>query len=146
MNDLAISKVPTLAEIKRLQSAMSSMPQAVLETEHYFADGMYARKLTRPAGTLIVGKVHKKEHFFVIAKGSLIIWTEGGMKELGAGTVLMSKPGTKRVTLAMEDSVGITFHHTEKTDLDEVEAELIEPEDEALFDAHNLLKTLPCPG
>lgn len=143
MNDLLVSKVPTLAEIQRLQSAMARMPQAILQTEHYFADGMYARKLTRPAGTLIIGKVHKKEHFFVIAMGTLIIWTEGGMKELSAGTVLMSKPGTKRVTLATEDAIGITFHRTDSTDLDVVEAELIEPEDEALFDAHNLLKASP---
>lgn len=144
MNNISIlPKVPSLLEIQRLQSAMVRLPQVQLKTEHYFADGMYARKLTRQAGTLIVGKVHKKEHFFVIAKGTLIIWTEGGMKELSAGTVLMSKPGTKRVTLATEDSVGITFHRTDSTDLDAVEAELIEPEDETLFDAHNLLKALP---
>lgn len=143
MNDLIIPKVPTMAEIVSLQRAMATMPQAALETEHYFADGMYARRLYRSRGTLIVGKVHKKEHFFVIARGALIIWTESGMRELGAGTVIASKPGTKRVTLAVEDSVGITFHRTDKTDLNEVEAELIEPEDEALFDARNLLKVLP---
>ncbi len=143
MNDLVIQKAPTLAQIQTLQRAMSRLPQAELQTEHYFADGMYARRLYRSAGTLIVGKVHKREHFFVIARGSLIIWTEGGMKQLSAGAVIASKPGTKRVTLAMEDSIGITFHRTDKTNLDEVEAELIEPEDEALFDANNLLKVLP---
>ena len=53
---------------------------------------------------------------------------------------LDSKPGTKRVTLAVTDAIGITIHRTDKTDLDEIEAELIEPDPSALFDARNKLK------
>jgi hypothetical protein len=55
--------------IESLQAVMSTMPQVELETEHYFADGMYARVLFRPKDTLIVGKVHRKEHFYIVAKG-----------------------------------------------------------------------------
>ena len=62
------------------------------------------------------------------------------MKRLQAGDVVESKPGTKRITLAVTDAIGITIHRTDKTDLDEIEAELIEPEPLALFDAHNKLK------
>jgi quercetin dioxygenase-like cupin family protein len=101
---------------------------------------MYCRKVFRPAGTLIVGKVHKKDHFFLCAAGEIIAWTETGMRLLRAGDVVESKPGTKRVTLALTDAVGITVHQTDKTDLNDIEAELIEPEEAALFDAHNNLK------
>jgi quercetin dioxygenase-like cupin family protein len=119
---------------------MATMPQAKLVTEHQFSPGMYMRKLFRPAGTLIVGKVHKEPHFFLCAKGEIIAWTESGMKRLQAGDVIESKPGTKRVTLAVTDAIGITIHRTDKTDLDEIEAELIEPDTTALFDARNKLK------
>jgi quercetin dioxygenase-like cupin family protein len=119
---------------------MVTMPQAELVTEHQFSPGMYMRKLFRPAGTLIVGKVHKEPHFFLCAKGEIIAWTESGMKRLQAGDVIESKPGTKRVTLAVTDAIGITIHRTDKTDLDEIEAELIEPDTTALFDARNKLK------
>ena len=119
---------------------MVTMPQAELVTEHQFSPGMYMRKLFRPAGTLIVGKVHKQPHFFLCAKGEIIAWTESGMKRLQAGDVIESKPGTKRVTLAVTDAIGITIHRTDKTDLDEIEAELIEPDPSALFDARNKLK------
>lgn len=119
---------------------MVTMPQAELVTEHQFSPGMYMRKLFRPAGTLIVGKVHKEPHFFLCAKGEIIAWTESGMKRLQAGDVIESKPGTKRVTLAVTDAIGITIHKTDKTDLDEIEAELIEPDPSALFDARNKLK------
>lgn len=144
MNDIdVISAVPTKEQIDRLQAAMVQMPQAEgITTEHYFVPGMYCRKLFRPAGTLIVGKVHKQPHFFLCAKGEIIAWTEKGMRKLRAGDVVESQPGTKRVTLATMDSIGITFHKTDETDLDKIEAELIEPDETALFDSSNKLKQI----
>jgi quercetin dioxygenase-like cupin family protein len=129
-------------QIDKLHRQMLSMPQAELQTDHHFSPGMYMRKVFRPAGTLIVGKVHKAPHFFLCAAGEIIAWTEDGMKHLMPGDVVESQPGTKRVTLAVTDAVGITIHRTDKTDLDELEAELIEPDDTALFDASNKLKEL----
>ena len=141
MSDIQLtSETPTLEQINRLQGEMSKLPQQELPTEHYFSGGMYCRKLWRPAGTLIVGKVHKKDHFFVCAAGEIIAWSEKGMVTLKAGDIIESKAGTKRVTLAVQDSIGVTFHQTDKTDLEEIEAELIEPDNLAFFDAHNKLK------
>ena len=146
MTSLDIPNVPTLEQIERLQGEMMQMPQAELQTEHYFSGGMYCRKLTRSAGTLIVGKVHKKDHFFLCAKGEIIAWSEGGMRHLYPGDVICSKPGTKRVTLAVTDAIGITFHKTNKTNLDKIEKELIEPDELALFDSSNNLKARALKG
>ena len=142
MNDLDLPSHVSREQVERLQAEMATLPQAELVTEHQFSPGMYMRKLFRPAGTLIVGKVHKEPHFFLCAKGEIIAWTESGMKRLQAGDVIESKPGTKRVTLAVTDAIGITIHRTDKTDLDEIEAELIEPDLTALFDARNDIKKL----
>jgi len=142
LNDLDLPSHVSREQIESLQAQMVTMPQAELVTEHQFSPGMYMRKLFRPAGTLIVGKVHKEPHFFLCAKGEIIAWTESGMKRLQAGDVIESKPGTKRVTLAVTDAIGITIHRTDKTDLDKIEAELIEPDTTALFDARNDIKKL----
>ena len=139
-------QIPSKEQIDRLQSEMVKLPQMELETEHYFSGGMYCRKLIRPAGTLIVGKVHLKDHFFLCAKGEIIAWSEGGMKHLYAGDIICSKPGTKRVTLAVTDAIGITFHKTNKTNLDKIEKELIEPDELALFDSSNNLKAQALEG
>lgn len=142
MNDLELPTHVSREQIERLQAEMMAMPQTQsLVTEHQFSPGMYLRRVFRPAGTLIVGKVHKKPHFFLCAKGTIIAWTEGGMKRLEAGDIIESQPGTKRVTLAVTDAIGITIHRTDLTDLDEIEAELIEPDITALFDSKNKLKT-----
>lgn len=132
---------PTREQINQIQAELITMPQVDLPTEHYFSEsGMYCRKVFRPAGTVIVGKVHKHHHLFLCAMGEIIVWTEKGMRKLVAGDVVESKPGTKRITLAVTDAIGITVHRTDKTDLDEIESELIEPDDTAMFDSKNLLK------
>ena len=140
MMELSEINIPNREQIEKLQAEMALMPQAELVTEHYFSGGMYCRRVFRQAGTLIVGKVHKKDHLFLCAMGEIIAWTEGGMKRLKAGDVVESKAGTKRVTLAVSDAIGITFHRTDETDLDAIEKELIEPDELALFDSSNKIK------
>jgi quercetin dioxygenase-like cupin family protein len=146
MNDIIeqiTTIVPNANQINRLQEEMLKMPQVEdMVTDHFFADGMYSRRVFRKAGTLIVGKVHKKDHFFICTKGEIIAWTEKGMKKLSAGDIIECKQGTKRVTLATMDSIGTTIHRTDKTNLDEIEAELIEPDETALFDSSNKLKSI----
>ena len=132
--------IPSKAQIQALQDEMVQMPQVELQTEHYFSEGMYCRKVWRPAGTIIVGKVHKKDHFFMCLSGEIIAWTEKGMKTLKAGDIIESKPGTKRVTMALTDAIGVTVHRTDKQDLDEIESELLELDHAALFDSSNKLK------
>jgi hypothetical protein len=126
-----------------LQSALADMPQYVPETQHYFADGMYCRSVFRHAGVLVVGKVHKKEHFYMIVEGAVAVIQEGAERKVyRAPAIIVSKPGTKRAVLAIEDSTCITVHRTDKTDLAEIEAELIEDEPGALFGPGNQLKSL----
>jgi quercetin dioxygenase-like cupin family protein len=144
--ELLRKDVPTREEILRLQDEMAKMPQAELKTEHYFSQGMYCRKVFRKAGTIIVGKVHKKDHFFMCVQGQIIAWSEKGMVTLNAGDVLCSKSGTKRVTMAVTDAIGITVHKTNKTDLDKIEKELIEPDELALYDSSNNIKVKALEG
>ena len=131
MNELMTGKV------WRLQREMMKLPQIELETLHFFADGMYARVVKRPKGCLIVGKVHKKEHFYIITKGKIEVGSDEGTQIYESGDVVVSKPGTKRAVLALEDSICMTVHRTKKKNLDKIEKELVEEDNTALFDAQN---------
>ena len=134
MVNIAVNKVTAL------QREMLKLPQLELETRHYFADGMYAREVFRPAGCLIVGKVHKKEHFYIVTKGRIRVTTDDGVKEFAAPSVIVSQPGTKRAVLAMEDSVCMTVHRTMKKSLKNVERELVEDDEISPFGIGNKLK------
>ena len=141
--DLVFAATPTREQIDRLQAEISLHPQAgeeSIHTEHRFYPGIYCRSVWRAAGTLIVGKVHKQAHKFMCVAGEIAVASPGRpLVTLTAGDYIDSTPGTKRSTLALTDAIGMTIHHTDLTDLDEIEAALIEPEELALFDARNRL-------
>ena len=130
----------TKASIEDLQRELSKLPQLELNTEHYFSNGMYCRKMRLPANVLIVGKVHKEDHFFICASGDMIVKSEEGDFELHSGDVICSKAGTKRAILTLTECIGINVHKTDKTDLEEIEKELIEEDESAMFDSYNHLK------
>ena len=93
--------------------------------KHSFADGCYIREIFNPAGELLVTKIHKKEHPFFLMKGKMSILTEDGVKHIQAPHHGITKPGTKRIIYTHTDCVFVTVHATDKTDVDEIEKEVI---------------------
>lgn len=122
--------VPTFAQIEALQAAMIPIQTPLPEPVHHFAPGLYLRELTVPAGMLVVGKIHRREHPIIVLRGKAIIWSEHGTAVLEGGHLAISPPGIKRVALAIEDTTFLTIHanREDSRDLDVIEAEHIEPE------------------
>ena len=56
--------------------------QTELPLKHSFAPGVYAREMEIPAGTLLIGKIHKHRHHNFLMKGSIIVLTEANGVEL----------------------------------------------------------------
>lgn len=116
--------------ILRLQDAIISegrdVGPASCPVRHHFAPGSYGREMTLPAGLVVVGKIHKHAHINVISKGRVQVFTEQeGVLELAAPCTFVSSPGTKRVVHVLEETVWTTVHVTDKTDLAEIEREVI---------------------
>ena len=119
-----------------LEDAMKQSPHQVeIEPTHYFAKGLYAREITVPKGTLLTGKIHKAEHFNIVSKGDISVLTEDGPKRVQAPFFMVSRPGTKRVGYAHEDTVWTTIHACTETEIEKIEAELIADD----YDAFDLI-------
>lgn len=131
---LARSSVPTRASIERLERHLLAQPQVECPIVHTFAPGIGTRQMTIPAGTVLTGAVHKTEHINIVAKGRITVWTEDGMKTISAPYQFVSKPGTKRVGFAHEDTVWITVHATDTTDEREFVAGITDEPYENLLD------------
>lgn len=123
-----LPNIPSLQTIQQFEAALLQQPQIDIETTHHFAEGLYGREILIPKGVVLTGKIHKGEHLNFLMKGDITVWTEQGMKRLTAPAVIVSKPGTKRVGYAHEDSIWVTVHASTETDLERLEAELIESE------------------
>lgn len=127
-------------KVEALQTELSKMPQYEPETKHYFHGGMYCREVFRPAGILIVGKVHKKEHFYFVVSGTLAITTDDGVQEVTGPHLFCSNPGTKRAVYAMTDALCMTFHRVESDNVEDAETELVEHDPKSMFGIGNKAK------
>lgn len=136
-----VDKPKSLAErVAALQDEISKHPQYEPPTEHLFHGGMYCRQVWRPAGCLIVGKVHKKEHFYMIVSGTVKVTTDDGVQTITGPMLLCSNPGTKRAVYAETDALCMTFHRVESNTVEEVESELVEDDPNSMFTIGNKVK------
>jgi hypothetical protein len=134
-----------LDKVKALQVEVSKLPQYEPDTKHYFHGGMYCREVFRDAGVLIVGAVHKKEHFYLIVSGTVAITTDDGVQEVTGPYLFSSKPGTKRAVYAMTDALCMTFHRVESSNVEDAEAELVEHDPDSMFSVGNKVKLKEIP-
>jgi len=131
-----LDHIPTYDEIKALETEMLKVGIEGSEypVTHRFAHKIYSRELFMRKGMRLVGKMHKQTHFFVLLSGEVTAWTDQGMRRMKAPQIFRTEVGTKRVIAAHEDSLIATFHGTEMTNPDDVEAEVIvRKEDERQF-------------
>lgn len=102
-------------KIMAIQQACQGMPDEVRMDEspplkHWLAPGIYAREIHLPAGTVVVGKIHRHRHFNIISKGKITCYTEFGLETHEAPASFISEPGTKRVVYTQEDAIWTTIH------------------------------------
>jgi len=125
MNDI---KATSTGNIYDLQAEMLKHEQVDCPLEHFFSDGAYARKLTIPAGVTLVGKKHKTRHMNFLMAGTVTVVT-GNIKEtLTAPYIYVAEPGSKRAIFAHTEAIWVNVHGTEETDLEKIEAQMIEHE------------------
>lgn len=95
-----------------LERAMLAGGEPVeLPVVHRFTPGLYTREIFMPAGTLLTSRIHKTEHPFVVTKGRARVLIPGeGVQEIEAGHVGITRAGTRRLLLIVEDCTWLTFH------------------------------------
>lgn len=134
MSELALlNSVGTRDKVFEIEALMKDMPQLELKVVHYFSKGVYARELHIPAGTVLVGEIHKFRNLNILSCGRIQVSTEDGIIEVEAPFTVVSPAGTKRIARALVDCVWTTIHGTDETDLNSIEKTFIaKSEDEWL--------------
>lgn len=94
--------------------------------EHYHTDDLYGRRIFVPGGTVVITKVHKKEHITIALRGHCtVIDGKGHRTEVIAPMVFVTKPGTRRAVYAHNDVEWLTVHACEIQGLENIEASLV---------------------
>lgn len=110
------------AEVHAIEEFMRSGTPVDMPVKHYFSQGVYARELFIPKGTVLTGKIHKYENLNIMSKGELSVLTQDGVKRVKAPFTIVSPAGTKRIAYAHEDTIWTTIHGTFETDVDVIES------------------------
>ena len=99
----------TRDKLATLEAQLSKVPQVACPIRHYFAPGLYAREINIPAGTVLVGAIHKTENLIVVSLGRLRMVTDDGTKEVAAGDTFTCRAGMKNAAIALEDTRWTNF-------------------------------------
>ena len=97
----------------------------VCPLKHSFVDGAYVREIFLPAGMFFVTKIHKKTHPYFILKGTVSVLIDDKTKVIEAPFSGITQAGTQRIIYTHKDTVWITVHVTNETDLGKIEKEII---------------------
>ena len=99
-----------------------------LVSTHHFIPGFYCRQTFMPKDSIVISKIHNSTHPWVQVYGDSSVLVEGKTVNRFMGyNCGITTPGTRRVLFMNEDTLWVTFHRTDSTDLKVIEAELIEP-------------------
>lgn len=107
-------------KIDALVNAIIDMPPANIPAKNYFTEGIFAREITIPKNTTLVGMVHKTTHLCTMSKGHLLIDTGTGTYEVKAPCTFESKAFSQKAATALEETIFTTYHATTETDLDKL--------------------------
>lgn len=116
--------------IDAVEANILAQEQVEIPLKHLFTPGLYVREIFIPKGTVLTSKLHKTEHPFMVSMGCISVFTEAeGEVMIKAPYTGVTKPGTRRIIYAHEDTFFTTFHPNPDNceDLEELESRIIEP-------------------
>lgn len=129
-----------IAEWKILQAGGEARKrgqgQDVAPVTHRFTPGLYIREIFMRKSLVVSSHIHKTEHPFVVSQGKLLVYREDQNKSalIEAPHTGITKPGTRRLLVILEDTIWTTFHPTKETDVGVIEDQILVKYENPLLD------------
>ena len=124
----SLAGVTTTAKVIRLQAQMLALPQEPVASVFAHGGGIAAKAVLMRSGTMAIGAMHRFENMSLMTRGDISVATESGVVRhtvTDAPILIISPPGTKRAAYVHADTYWVSLHATDKSTVEEVEAEFI---------------------
>jgi quercetin dioxygenase-like cupin family protein len=95
------------------------------EIEHFFTEGVYARKMVIPKGTKVPTHKHAYNHLSILAQGRVRVAVGVVIQEYIAPAMIEIEKDITHTILALEDSVWFCIHATDAKDIESLEQTVI---------------------
>lgn len=120
-------------EIESFTRFMNCLPEEQrvdCPNKHYFAPGVYVREMFIPAGTFIIGRVHKTSHINIMLQGEGKFIINGEIVDVKQGDIFNSDANVRKVCIATSDVRFLNVFPVAHEDVEELEKELAHEEPE----------------
>lgn len=124
-----------LEKLGLVQERLLKEPQVPIRTEHVIHGGMYARTITMPPGTRLIGALIKVPTI-VITVGSAKVFVGDGWANVDGYQVLPARAGRKQVFVSRGPFIITMLFPTKAKTVEEAEAEFTD-ECELLMSRHS---------
>lgn len=111
-------------KVVELEKALKELPQIAPEMHHHFCQGIYAREMRVPAGTVLTGAIHKRDCINFIMAGTVEVRSQDGAARYTAPHIFVSPPHTKRAMYVIDDLIWVTVHASDLRCIEALEREL----------------------
>ena len=128
---VTLAKSRTLEEIKQALKPYDTSSEVPLQ--HYHGDNLYVRQAMYAKGSVIIGRVHKYDHVFMLLSGRITIWTKEGKQTFTGPAIFESKAGIQRIGYAHTDVICMNAHGILGGCTNEESEEVLTVADEAAF-------------
>jgi quercetin dioxygenase-like cupin family protein len=88
--------------------------------EHFFTDGVYAKRMTLPKGFCAYTHSHAYSHLSILSKGLAKVSTDDGYCIYEEGSCIEIKAGMHHSIEALEDVTWFCIHSSSAGEIDEV--------------------------
>jgi hypothetical protein len=121
---------PLYAKFDRAEAdIVNNLPHVEMPIHHHFISSphmkMYIREIFIPKGTLCTSQIHKEASPYTIVRGDVSIGKADGFQRVQGPFHGVNEVGVKRIIYTHEDTVWITFHLTEKTEVKEIAKDIL---------------------
>ena len=126
-----LARSRTLEEVKKALVPYDVTSEVPLN--HYHGDNLYVRQAVYAKGSVIIGRVHKYDHVFMLLSGKITIWTKEGKGTFAGPMIIESKAGIQRIGYAHTNVVCVNMHGILGGCSDEESEEVLTVADESAF-------------
>lgn len=101
------------------------LDEAASDMEHFFTDGVYARKMALPKGTSVPTHRHAYNHLSILAHGRVRVTVGAIIQEYIAPAMIEVRKDVAHTIHALEDSIWFCIHATDAKDIESLEQTVI---------------------
>lgn len=133
-----VSKRDFDSNLRSLVSTLGAAPEDGITYKHHIGGGVYLREVTLKPNALAVGAKHLKETMAFLSKGTMVLYTDAGKRQVSAPAVFVSPAGAQRAVFALTDVVFTTVHPLEGRTIAQIEEDWVGDSSQLLGNSANI--------